>query len=42
MVLLKVKDDKEKKSKGVLLTVKDDKEKKLEKIKSGSVNSKRW
>ena len=28
MVLLKVKDDKEKKSKGVLLTVKDDKEKK--------------
>jgi len=26
----------------VLLTVKDDKEKKLEKIKSGSVNSKRW
>jgi len=28
VVLLKVKDDKEKKSKGVLLTVKDDKEKK--------------
>jgi len=28
VVLLKVKDDKEKKSKGVLLIVKDDKEKK--------------